>query len=120
MTIRATARARSGASVYAIPLRVGGGTRIKAFEAMAMGAPVVSTKIGVEGLGLVADQHYLEADDAPGFGAALLHLLRDPQHRQRLARAARDHVAKHHSAQRPAREFEQICCQALAAGDLVP
>src|SRR6185436_10028968 len=47
------------AAAYVIPLRVGGGTRIKAFEAMAMGIPVVSTAIGIEGLDVVPDQHYL-------------------------------------------------------------
>ena len=40
---------------------MGGGTRIKAFEAMAMGCPVVSTAIGIEGLDVVADEHYLFA-----------------------------------------------------------
>ena len=47
-----------GSAVSVIPLRVGGGTRIKAYEAMAMGIPVVSTSIGVEGLPLEAGQHY--------------------------------------------------------------
>ena len=52
------------AGAYIIPLRVGGGTRIKAFEAMAMGLPVVSTGLGVEGLPITADEHYLQADTA--------------------------------------------------------
>src|SRR5207244_58227 len=45
--------------VSVIPLRVGSGTRIKAFEAMAIGRPVVSTPIGVEGLAIEAGRHYL-------------------------------------------------------------
>jgi glycosyltransferase involved in cell wall biosynthesis len=51
------------ADAFVIPLRVGGGTRIKAFEAIAMGCPVVATSIGIEGLDLVADEHYLLADE---------------------------------------------------------
>ena len=54
----------AGAAAFIIPLRVGGGTRLKVFEAMAMGCPVVSTTIGVEGLPVVAGEHYLLGDDA--------------------------------------------------------
>ena len=50
------------ADAYIIPLRVGGGTRIKVYEAMAMGCPVVSTSIGVEGLPVEDNEHYLCAD----------------------------------------------------------
>ena len=66
-----------GSAVSIIPLRVGGGTRIKAYEAMAMGIPVVSTTIGVEGLPVEANRHYLLADDAQSFAAAVVRLLRE-------------------------------------------
>ena len=52
--------------VYVIPLWVGSGTRIKAFEAMAMGRPVVSTSLGIEGLDVTDGEHFLRADDADG------------------------------------------------------
>ncbi|MFX8114419.1 glycosyltransferase family 4 protein, partial [Acinetobacter baumannii] len=52
------------AQAFVIPLRVGGGTRIKAFEAMAMGLPVVSTTIGIEGLDVDHGTHFLCADGA--------------------------------------------------------
>lgn len=98
-----------GCSAYAIPLRVGGGTRLKAFEAMAMGCPVVSTSIGVEGLPVEPDRHYLRADTAPAFAAALVSLLRESGLRERLAREARRHVEEGFSCLRVARTFEEIC-----------
>jgi len=65
------------AHVCVIPLRVGGGTRIKVYEAMAMGCPVVSTRIGVEGLPVEPDRHFLQADSADAMAAAVLALLDD-------------------------------------------
>jgi glycosyltransferase involved in cell wall biosynthesis len=98
-----------GCSAYVIPLRVGGGTRLKAFEAMAMGCPVVSTSIGVEGLPLEPDRHYLRADAAPAFAAALVRLLRDAGLRERIAREARRHVEDRFSYLNVAKVFEAIC-----------
>jgi len=102
----------SGCSAYVIPLRVGGGTRLKAFEAMAMGCPVVSTSIGVEGLPVEPDRHYLRADTAPDFAAALVRLLREASLRERLAREARRYVEGGFSFLRVARIFEEICDRA--------
>jgi glycosyltransferase involved in cell wall biosynthesis len=98
-----------GSSVYVIPLRVGGGTRIKVFEAMAMGCPVVSTSIGVEGLPLEAGRHYLLADTAPDFAAAVVRLLRDRGLRETMAQEARRYVEEHFSFRRAAQVFEEIC-----------
>ncbi len=102
------------AQVYAIPLRVGGGTRIKVYEAMAMGCPVVSTTIGVEGLPLDEGQHYLRADTADGFAAEVLRLLADAALSERLATTARSYVERHFSAPGVARIFEEICERTLA------
>lgn len=98
-----------GSSVYVIPLRVGGGTRIKVFEAMAMGCPVVSTSIGVEGLPLEPGRHYLRADTAEDFAGAVVRLLRDPDLRLALSREARRCVEERFSFLRAARAFEEIC-----------
>jgi glycosyltransferase involved in cell wall biosynthesis len=103
-----------GCSAYAIPLRVGGGTRLKAFEAMALGCPVVSTSIGVEGLPVEPGRHYLRADTAPDFAAALVRLLREAALRERLAREARRHVEESFSCLRVARTFEEICDRTAA------
>lgn len=97
------------ASIYVIPLRVGGGTRIKAFEAMALGPPVVSTSIGVEGLGLESGHHYLEADNAASFAKAVVQLIGDKALRRRLSIEARTFVERHFSQSNVARIFEAIC-----------
>ena len=104
-----------GCSAYVIPLRVGGGTRIKAFEAMAIGCPVVSTSIGVEGLPLEPDRHYLRADTAAELAAALVRLLRDAELRGKISREARRYVEECFSFRRAAQIFEEICLAAGAA-----
>jgi glycosyltransferase involved in cell wall biosynthesis len=103
-----------GCSAYVIPLRVGGGTRLKAFEAMAMGCPVASTAIGVEGLPLEPGRHYLRGDSPAELAAALVRLLREPDLRQRLAREARRHVEESFSFRRAAGAFEEICRRTAA------
>jgi glycosyltransferase involved in cell wall biosynthesis len=98
-----------GSSAYVIPLRVGGGTRIKVYEAMAMGCPVVSTSIGVEGLPLTAGRHYLRADTAADFADAVVRLLQDPDLRLALSREARRCVEERFSFRWAAEAFEEIC-----------
>ncbi|HRW48277.1 MAG TPA: glycosyltransferase [Caldilinea sp.] len=65
------------AAAYVIPMRIGGGTRFKALEAMACGAPIVSTTLGVEGIGATDGQELLLADAPDAFAAAVVRLLRD-------------------------------------------
>jgi sugar transferase (PEP-CTERM/EpsH1 system associated) len=65
------------AAVYVVPLRVGGGTRFKALEAMACARPIVSTSLGVEGLGAENGRELLLADRPDIFADAVLVLLRD-------------------------------------------
>ncbi|MEN3361629.1 MAG: hypothetical protein V7637_5611 [Mycobacteriales bacterium] len=77
-----------GGSVMAVPLTIGGGSRFKVIEAFALGAAVVSTPKGVEGLGLTAGRHYLPATDPAGFAAAIINILRDDDRRDRLVDAA--------------------------------
>ena len=103
--------------VSVIPLRVGSGTRIKAFEAMAMGRPVVSTRVGIEGLEIEDGRHYLAADTAPEFAAAVLRLLDDAALRESLARAARARLEACFSWAIVARQFEAICVRAMTPAD---
>ncbi|HEY0757685.1 MAG TPA: glycosyltransferase family 4 protein [Acidisarcina sp.] len=77
------------ASVVIVPLRAGGGTRLKVLEAMALGRAVVSTTIGCEGLEVVPGEHLLIADDPAEFAAAVLGLLGDDTLRQRIVKSAR-------------------------------
>ncbi|MDP9096215.1 MAG: glycosyltransferase family 4 protein [Pseudomonadota bacterium] len=99
--------------VYAIPLRVGSGTRIKVFEAMAMGCPVVSTGLGVEGLDVTPEANYLAADTAEDFAAALARILDDPALQQRLSTDARTLVTTRFGWPVVTRRFEEICLSAL-------
>lgn len=82
--------------VMIVPLRVGGGTRIKIFEAMATGIPVVSTSIGAEGLPVEHGRHALLADSPADFAAAVSRLFTDDTLRRSLAVAARNLVARHY------------------------
>jgi glycosyltransferase involved in cell wall biosynthesis len=77
------------ASVVVIPLRLGGGTRIKILEACAAGKPVVSTTIGAEGLDLAPGKEILLADKPTEFARCVTSLLRDPNRGETLASAAR-------------------------------
>jgi polysaccharide biosynthesis protein PslH len=101
------------ANVYVIPLFVGSGTRIKAFEAMAMGRPVVSTGLGVEGLDVTDGVEFLRADDGAGFAGAVLRLLGDAALRARVAGAARRLMEERFSWARVAGQFEAVCLRAL-------
>ena len=102
------------ASAYVIPLRVGGGTRLKVFEAMASGCPVISTAIGVEGLGLEDGVHYLNAESKEDFAAATVKVLNEPELAGRQAAAPRQYVEENASNAIVARRFEQICDAAIA------
>ena len=101
------------AQVSVIPLLVGGGTRIKAFEAMAMGSAVVSTAVGIEGLDVTHGQHFIESDDAAGFAAAVALLLNDAAARLGYSQRARERVESRFGHQVAARAFEQICLRTL-------
>ena len=85
------------ACVYVVPLRIGGGTRIKIYEAMAMGKAVVSTRIGAEGLPVVHSENILLSDEPQGFAQSVVRLLRNPEERQRLAQSARKLVEEKYS-----------------------
>lgn len=85
------------AQVAVVPYRFGGGTKIKALDAMARGCPLVATTVGAEGLRAVPGEHLRVADDAEGFAREILDLLGSEVARQRQAEAAREHLARHFS-----------------------
>ncbi len=97
------------AQVFVMPLRVGGGTRLKAFEGMAMGCPVVSTAIGIEGLDVTPGLHYLLADAAADLADAVLRLFSEGPLRLALSRAARQVVEAQFGHRVAAEAFERIC-----------
>jgi glycosyltransferase involved in cell wall biosynthesis len=77
------------AAVVVVPLRVGGGTRLKILEALSMGKPVVSTTIGAEGIAARAGEHLLIADEPGAFADAVGRVLDDPALAERLGAAGR-------------------------------
>lgn len=81
----------AGASVAVVPVRYGGGTRVKILESFAHRVPVVSTSIGAEGLDVEDGVQLLVADEAEEFAAAVVRVLRNPRLRVRLTEAAEAH-----------------------------
>jgi glycosyltransferase involved in cell wall biosynthesis len=82
----------AAAAVYVAPLRMGGGTRFKLLEAMALSRPIVSTRLGAEGFEVAHGREVLLADTAGDFAAAVVSLLEDESKRAALGEAARRFV----------------------------
>ena len=101
------------AAVYVVPLRAGGGTRLKIFEALAMQKPVVSTSVGAEGLALTPGQHFIAANDPETFAREVVSLIKEPIRRHALGRAGRELVETHYSWPHIAHAFERACEQAV-------
>jgi len=97
-----------GSAVSVVPLRIGGGTRLKIYEAMAARIPVVSTSIGAEGLTIHPPDDIRIADTPENFAARCLELLDDATERRRVAGAAWEMVNANFSWEHVARCFEKI------------
>ena len=97
------------AAAYVVPLRIGGGTRLKIYEAMAMARPVVSTTVGAEGLPVRDGRDLLIADDAEAFARAVLRTLEDQALARRLGEQARALVCERFGWEHAADSFMQIC-----------
>jgi polysaccharide biosynthesis protein PslH len=104
------------ASVYIVPLRIGGGTRLKIFEAMAMGKAVVSTTIGAEGLPVADGEHVLIADQPHPFARAVVDLMRDSTRRAALESAARTLVVERYDWSAVAGELEHALMRVARSG----
>jgi glycosyltransferase involved in cell wall biosynthesis len=87
----------SRASVCVVPLRIGSGTRMKILEAAAMGKPVVSTRLGAEGLNFAENLEILLADDPAAFSGQVVRLLEDPAFRRAVGQAARRRVEQEYT-----------------------
>jgi glycosyltransferase involved in cell wall biosynthesis len=85
------------AAVMVMPVRTGGGSRLKALVAMARGVPIISTRLGMEGLEVEPEVHYLLADSGQEWPHAIERVLGDAQLRQRLAQNARALVAERYT-----------------------
>lgn len=95
-------------SVSIVPLRIGGGTRLKIYESMAARVPVVSTAIGAEGLDVADGVNIRLADRAPEFASGCVELLTQTQTHRQMADHAWRLVQERFSWEKVAREFEAI------------
>ncbi len=101
------------AAAYVVPLRIGGGTRLKIYEAMAMEKPIVSTTIGAEGLPLQDGAELLLADNAQSFAEAIVKLLKEPELGELIGTRAARTVRERFGWQRVATDFSKICEKAV-------
>jgi len=117
-TVDDVRRFYTSAVVVIAPLRVGGGTRLKILEAMAAGVPVVSTRLGAEGIGATPSLHLLLAENRAEMVAAIDQIA-DPQIRSRLVSAAREFVANRCDWTLVGEKLYQIHAQLLSASRCV-
>ncbi len=104
------------ASVVVVPLRMGGGTRLKIVEAMAMGKAIVSTTLGAEGIEAVPGRDILIEDEPEAFANAVNRLLADPALTVRMGQSARKLAVERYSWSEAALALEGFYLQSLGAG----
>jgi glycosyltransferase involved in cell wall biosynthesis len=97
------------AAAYVVPLRIGGGTRLKIYEAMAIERPIISTTIGAEGLPVRHEEELLLADDPEAFAAAVVRVLNDKSFASELSARAARMVREKFGWARVAESFALIC-----------
>jgi sugar transferase (PEP-CTERM/EpsH1 system associated) len=102
------------AAVYVSPLRMGGGTRFKALQAMALGAPLVSTTLGCEGLAVQNEREALLADTPLDFANAIVRLLNDAPLRRQLRAQARKLVVEQYDWSRITPRLEELYAELCA------
>ncbi len=98
----------AGARVYIVPLRMGGGTRLKVLQAMAMGKAIVSTTLGAEGIAGRSGEHLTLADTSEDFATAVLSLLADPGRRVALGARARRLVEREYTWEAIVPRMDQV------------
>jgi glycosyltransferase involved in cell wall biosynthesis len=101
------------AAAYIVPIRIGGGTRLKIYEAMAMEKPIVSTTIGAEGLPVRDNEELLLADEAATFAAGVVRVLEDERLAQDLGRRAARVVRESFGWDKVSARFAEICADAI-------
>lgn len=105
----------AGSTVCVVPLRVGGGTRLKILQAMALGTPVVATSKGAEGLAVMPEQDILVADTPEQFASQVLRLLADRNLQARISRMARQLVQRQFTWTHSGARLEEALGQAVSA-----
>jgi len=100
------------AGAYIVPIRIGGGTRLKIYEAMAMEKPIISTTIGAEGLPVRDGEDLMLADTPEAFAGAAIRLLTDEPFARELGRRAAETVRERFGWNLVAAQFAETCQQA--------
>ncbi len=103
------------AAAYIVPIRIGGGTRLKIYEAMAMEKPIISTTVGAEGLPLADGRELLLADTAQTFAEAVVRVLTDEARARELGARAAEAVRARFSWDKVSEAFADACQAAVAA-----
>ena len=101
------------AAAYIVPIRIGGGTRLKIYEAMAMEKPVVSTTVGAEGLTVTDGKELLLADSPEQFSEAIVRLFTTPAFARKLAQQAALAVRSQFAWARVSTVFADICARVV-------
>ncbi len=101
------------ASVYIVPLRIGGGTRLKIYEGMAMEKPIVSTSIGAEGLPVTNGQEIVLADTPDSFADSVINLLQDQNLANKIGQEAAARVRAEFGWESVSDCFAAICDRAI-------
>ncbi len=97
------------AAAYIVPLRIGGGTRLKIYEALAMEKPTISTTIGAEGLDINNGEDLLLADTPGDFANAVIRVLKEPALAHQLGAKGAKTVRERYGWNKVAAEFDSIC-----------
>jgi len=95
-------------SLFLVPLRHGGGSKLKVLEAMAAGLPLVSTAQGVSGLNVQMEEHYLGGETTEALSGAVVNLLKSRDDLQQMSESARRYVKESHDWKIAAQQLEHV------------
>ena len=104
------------ASIVVVPIRLGGGMRVKVLEALAAGKAIVASARAVEGLDLKNGEQMIQAEDDDEFGHAIIHLLKNPRKRNMLAANAQVWASENLSWEKTALAYDDLYHQLIRAG----
>ena len=97
------------ATAFIVPIRIGGGTRLKIYEAMAMEKPVISTTVGAEGLNINDGEDLLLADSPGDFAKVTVRVLQDDAFARQLGMKSAEKVRQLYAWDKVAEKFDSIC-----------
>lgn len=107
----------ANAAVVAVPVRIGGGTRLKVVEGLSMAKPIVTTSLGCEGIDARDGEHLLVADTERAFASSILRLFDDPELSSSLARSAREMAERRYSWKLAGSRLEALHAEVADRGE---